>query len=255
MSFLRNIVKNVAMASTLLLSLNACGPTYPNCETDEHCAEQQQYCVGDLCQQCRDNSHCTEAGKQCIDSKCQYPNGYCDPNRPCPGNAKCRNNQCGAECLDNSECGAGQYCDNGSCTAKPECGPNADKPSCEEGYNCVSGRCQLNLTQCRPSEPIYFDFDKANIKKTEMAKIKEVVACLNGKNVAPVMLSGHTDLEGSEEYNNALGERRAAEVQKQLLRANVPASLLSTVSYGENRPAVQSDRREAKNRRVEFDAR
>jgi peptidoglycan-associated lipoprotein len=255
MSFLRNLVKNVAMASTLLLSLNACGPTYPNCETDEHCAEQGEFCVGELCKQCKEDANCTEPGKICVNNSCQYKNGYCDANRQCAGNQKCRNNVCGAECLDNSECGAGQFCDNGSCSAKPECGPNADKQACDEGYNCVAGRCQLNLTQCRPSEPIYFDFDKSNIRKSEIAKLKEVLTCLTGKNVAQVMLSGHTDLEGSEEYNISLGDARAKSVETYLQRANVPASLLSTVSYGESRPAVNTDRREARNRRVEFDAR
>jgi peptidoglycan-associated lipoprotein len=160
---------------------------------------------------------------------------------------------CGAECLDNSECGSSEFCDEGSCTAKPECGPNADKTECDGGYECESGKCVERFTECRPSEPVYFDFDRSNIKRSEKSKLDEVAECFKGDHVARMTIGGHTDEEGDVSYNMALGEERANSVRKYLERVGVNSSLLNPVSYGEDRPAVNGAGRQPKNRRVEFE--
>jgi len=69
-----------------------------------------------------------------------------------------------------------------------------------------------------------------------------------------VVLEGHTDERGSREYNMALGERRAAAVQRYLAGQGVSPSQLELVSYGEEKPAAMGSNEEAwaQNRRVEL---
>lgn len=234
------------------LLASACGPTYPKCENDDHCADKGEYCLQGMCQQCRDNSHCGE-NYECSAGKCARPVGFCDDSTPCPGNQKCRDNRCGAECLDNSECGAGTFCKDGSCLTKPECGEGADNPACPEGSECLSGRCQVKVVQCS-AEPVYFDFNRSNIKRNQRAALDQIAECLQQPNTADMTLAGHADERGTIEYNMALGQRRADEAQSYLTNKGVPPSKLRTTSYGEEQPAVNGSNESAwkKNRRTEF---
>ncbi len=232
-----------------------CGPTYPNCEDDTHCEEKGEHCLNKVCAQCRDNSHCKGPGMECTaDGKCRRRPGYCDDTVSCPGNQKCRDNECGAECLGDNECAENQYCDGGSCIARPQCGENALTAECAPGMKCSGGRCIPNLTACRPGEPIYFDFDRSNVKRNQREKLDGVFSCLQGEHVAPVRLEGHADERGTEEYNLALGQRRADAVRKYLEQKGVSPDRLSTTSYGEEQPAENghNERSWSKNRRVEF---
>jgi peptidoglycan-associated lipoprotein len=242
----------------LLLLLNACTPEYPKCKTDDHCAEKGEYCVAEFCQKCRSNDHCKVAGQVCGSSNtCQYKTGYCDDKQACPGNQKCRNNECGPECIaGKSECSASQYCDenSGTCITKPQCGSRADREKCENGFDCISGTCRQKVTTCELSEPVYFKFDSDRLLKKEQSKLDTVANCLKGDSVAAIQVAGNADQEGSEDHNLALGEKRAQAVYDYLLRVGVPSSLMRTISYGENKPAIDSPGRQAKNRRVEFEA-
>ena len=69
-----------------------------------------------------------------------------------------------------------------------------------------------------------------------------------------MVIEGHCDSRGSDEYNRALGERRALAAKEYLLGKGVAESRIRTISYGEERPAVQGDDEESrsKNRRDEF---
>jgi peptidoglycan-associated lipoprotein len=71
---------------------------------------------------------------------------------------------------------------------------------------------------------------------------------------AQIRLEGHTDERGSREYNIGLGERRAQAVRRVLMLQGATANQLSTVSYGEERPAATGSDEEAwrLNRRVEL---
>jgi len=253
MSTFHRLLLSLPFGVLFLFSSTAC-VEYPNCKNDEHCAEKGEVCVANLCKKCRDNSQCGE-GQECSGNVCSYRIGYCNDSRPCPGSQKCRSNECGPECLGNEECGSNQFCDEGSCAVKPECGVNADRESCDEGYDCQGGRCVRQMVNCSPSDPIYFDFDRYNVKRTEKPKLEEVAECLRGANAARATLAGHTDEEGDTSYNLALGERRASAIYDFLVRLGVKSSLLNTISYGEDRPAVDRSGRQPKNRRVEFEAR
>ena len=101
---------------------------------------------------------------------------------------------------------------------------------------------------------VYFDFDSAEIKG-EGTDIVAAHAKYLAKNPATrVRLEGHTDERGSREYNIGLGERRAQSVRRALLLQGAADTQISTVSYGEERPAVagHDESAWAKNRRVEL---
>jgi len=90
-------------------------------------------------------------------------------------------------------------------------------------------------------DTVLFDFDSSAIKASEQAKIAHVADYLkaNNKPLTGVRIEGHCDERGTEEYNRSLGERRAIAVREELLRLGIEAGRVETVSFGEDRPAVQ----------------
>jgi peptidoglycan-associated lipoprotein len=101
---------------------------------------------------------------------------------------------------------------------------------------------------------VYFDYDRAEIKPEYIAVVAAHAKYLNGNPNRKVRLEGHSDERGSREYNIGLGERRAQAVRRALMLQGVAEAQITTVSYGEERPAVQGsdEAAYAKNRRVEF---
>ena len=101
--------------------------------------------------------------------------------------------------------------------------------------------------------PIYFALDSSEIRSEFRGALEQGAAALN-ESGATVLIEGHCDERGSEEYNMALGERRAGAVRKYLANLGVPNSQMSIVSYGEVRPAVSGSTESAwrMNRRAEF---
>lgn len=86
------------------------------------------------------------------------------------------------------------------------------------------------------AERIYFDFDKYNIKPEAEAVLKKKADFLKTNSVYAVLIAGNCDERGTNEYNMALGERRAQSAKKYLVTLGIPVNRLSTVSYGEERP-------------------
>lgn len=101
---------------------------------------------------------------------------------------------------------------------------------------------------------IYFDFDKYNIKDDQRARLTDNAEQLLKKTDISVMLEGHCDERGTEAYNIALGEKRARAVRDFLVQYGVPATRLSTKTFGEERPVCKEKNEECywRNRRVEF---
>jgi len=106
----------------------------------------------------------------------------------------------------------------------------------------------------REETVVYFDFDSAEIKRESRAVLEAHAAYLAANRNASVVLQGHTDERGTKEYNMALGERRAESVKQFLVVNDVNRGQIETVSYGEERPAVDESNEEAyaQNRRVEI---
>jgi len=104
-------------------------------------------------------------------------------------------------------------------------------------------------------QTIYFDFDQSTIRADQRDKLKtDAKAIQSQSNLGVVTLQGNCDERGSEEYNLALGERRAMAVKTYLVDLGVSASRLRTVSFGESKPAVAGHDESAWkwNRRVDF---
>jgi peptidoglycan-associated lipoprotein len=101
---------------------------------------------------------------------------------------------------------------------------------------------------------IYFDFDRSDIRPEFASLITAHARHLAGASATRIRLEGHTDERGSREYNIALGERRAQEVRRALMLQGAGDVQLTTVSYGEERPAAEGSDEAAyeKNRRVEL---
>jgi peptidoglycan-associated lipoprotein len=101
---------------------------------------------------------------------------------------------------------------------------------------------------------IYFDYDRAEIKPEFVPIVTAHAKYLNTNGANKIRLEGHSDERGSREYNIGLGERRAQAVRRALMLQGVTEAQITTVSYGEERPAVQGsdEAAYAKNRRVEL---
>ncbi|HYB66209.1 MAG TPA: peptidoglycan-associated lipoprotein Pal [Steroidobacteraceae bacterium] len=101
---------------------------------------------------------------------------------------------------------------------------------------------------------VYFDFDSAVIKGQGVDVVAAHAKYLAANSQARVRLEGNTDERGSREYNIGLGDRRAQSVRRALLLQGVAEGQITTVSYGEERPADpgHDEAAWAKNRRVEI---
>lgn len=101
---------------------------------------------------------------------------------------------------------------------------------------------------------VYFDYDQDSIKSEYRSIVAENGKYLAANPSSRVRLEGHADERGSREYNIGLGERRAQAVKQALLLQGAGASQITTVSYGEERPAATGSDEESwgLNRRVEI---
>jgi peptidoglycan-associated lipoprotein len=103
-------------------------------------------------------------------------------------------------------------------------------------------------------DTVYFEFDKYNVKPSELNKVQSVANYLKGQPGNSVLVEGHCDERGTPGYNLALGDRRALSVRESLINFGVPSERVHTISYGEDKPADLGHNEAAysKNRRSEF---
>lgn len=101
---------------------------------------------------------------------------------------------------------------------------------------------------------IHFDFDSYVLKPQARKKLDQNAEILKALSSVEIRVEGHCDERGSDEYNLALGERRAQAAMNYLIALGIDADRMSTISYGEERPLVMGHNEEAwaKNRRAEF---
>lgn len=101
---------------------------------------------------------------------------------------------------------------------------------------------------------VYFDFDKDDIRPDQQAALDAKVPILNANADMRIRIEGNTDDRGSDEYNLALGQRRAASVRRYLVARGVAEGRMDIVSYGEQHPVAQGENEDAwaLNRRAEF---
>ena len=102
---------------------------------------------------------------------------------------------------------------------------------------------------------VLFDFDKTNLKPEGKAEIDKLVAEMTKFGQDTVVVIGHTDSVGTDEYNMGLGQRRADSVAAYMKAAGIDAARIATKSMGESEPAVPNDSsaNRALNRRAVFE--
>ena len=101
---------------------------------------------------------------------------------------------------------------------------------------------------------VYFEFDSSTVRDDMKLALDNNTEWLRKRQDVKVELQGHADEKGTNEYNIALGERRAHSIKRYLADSGINEARISTISYGEERPADLGHTEEAlaKNRRVEF---
>jgi peptidoglycan-associated lipoprotein len=129
--------------------------------------------------------------------------------------------------------------------------PNTVIP--QTGARSIEGRPQDR--EKFKSFVVLFDFDRANVKASEAAKVQEVAAKFKSEDAATdLLIEGHCDERGTEEYNRSLGERRALALRELLVASGVSPERVHTVSFGKDKPADpgHDEAAHARNRRGEF---
>lgn len=114
---------------------------------------------------------------------------------------------------------------------------------------------KVAATRMRLLETIYFEYDADELRDDARASLDAKIAVMNANPGLRIKVNGHCDERGSDEYNIALGRRRAEAAKRYLTDRGIDASRIETSSFGRERPAVQGTGEEAwsKNRRDEFE--
>ena len=122
-----------------------------------------------------------------------------------------------------------------------------DQAAMEKANEFLEGRTS------GPLLPVYFDFDKSNIREDQRVRIDKNGAFLKENNVR-VRIEGNCDERGTSEYNIALGERRAINAKNYLINLGIHEDSLHAISYGEEKPLLRGhdEYSWAQNRRDDF---
>jgi peptidoglycan-associated lipoprotein len=115
-------------------------------------------------------------------------------------------------------------------------------------------QAQMREARSTIEEMVFFDYDMAEITADAEASLRSKLPILRNSPHLMIRMEGHADERGSNEYNVALGSRRAEAVRQWLSDSGISGDRFTTTSYGEDRPLVNRSDEEAwaRNRRVEF---
>ncbi len=116
-------------------------------------------------------------------------------------------------------------------------------------------RAAMEAARAAFATAIYFDLDKSDLKAEARALLDAKLPLLRANANVRIRIAGHADDRGSDEYNVALGQRRAAAAKRYLVDQGIAADRIDVVSFGEERPAAMGTGEESwsKNRRDEFE--
>lgn len=113
----------------------------------------------------------------------------------------------------------------------------------------------ITATRSTFEEMIFFDYDQADLTAESRETLDAKLPILRANPAMRIRIAGHTDERGSDEYNIALGQRRAAAAKRYLAAQGIAEERMDVVSYGEERPLVEGADESAwsQNRRDEFE--
>ncbi len=119
-------------------------------------------------------------------------------------------------------------------------------------YDCPEAELQP-VAQIEPAAPpapvealpasgvIFFDLDDAGLNSEGAASLGAIIGEIKGRDLGGITIAGHTDTSGSADHNMALSQRRANTVASELIKAGVPATIISATGYGQTDLAVPTD--------------
>jgi peptidoglycan-associated lipoprotein len=138
-----------------------------------------------------------------------------------------------------------------STPTEPPPGPPAPPGGAGMGSRNIVPGSQQDL-EASAGDRVFFAFDRADISPEARQILTRQADWLRRYPNVAVTIEGHCDERGTREYNLALGERRAQAAKNVLVASGIPASRISTISYGKERPAVvgSSEDSYAQNRRA-----
>jgi peptidoglycan-associated lipoprotein len=144
--------------------------------------------------------------------------------------------------------------------AKDKVSDEAMKPSTDKdamGQEEPLESKPIGISEGRTSEgmlPVYFDFDSSDIRNDQVPRVETNAEFLTDNDATVIRIEGNTDPRGTNEYNMALGERRALSAKKYLVNLGISDSRLSTISFGEERLLMHGhdELSWAQNRRADF---
>jgi peptidoglycan-associated lipoprotein len=225
-------------------------PTYPTCGGDKDCQEGER-CINKRCQQCGDDSHCAPF-EHCDKGACVLNQGACRTSGDCPDGV-CKDNKCGP-CQTDAECGPDRTCQNGRCLGRGACKVDED---CADDEDCIDGRCKREGrgdgdAGCR-LEPVYFGFDNVGLDDAARTALNNNAECVQSVQGRGVLVIGHTDPRGTEEYNIALSENRAQTVGDYLARLGIDPARFRFVPKGETEATGSDESGWSQDRRVELE--
>jgi peptidoglycan-associated lipoprotein len=128
-----------------------------------------------------------------------------------------------------------------ACAKTPEPTPVAVAPAAPAGI--VPGS-QEDLV-ANVGDRVFFDFNKSGLREDAQATLDKQAAWLEKYGSVNVQIAGNTDERGTEEYNLALGQRRANSAASYLKAKGVASARMTTISYGKDRPVAQGSTEEA----------
>ncbi|MCA9582946.1 MAG: OmpA family protein, partial [Myxococcales bacterium] len=158
-----------------------------------------------------------EKGQSCNGGRCDDIVGYCDTAGDCPDGQECQGNRCVAPLQSRDGDGTG-----------------------------AAGECEL--------QSISFGFDADELDPSARSTAQANLRCMRDRGIEGVHLTGHADPRGTEEYNLALGDRRAHAVADYLSSLGLSSEATSTSSMGEEMARGTDEASYAKDRRVDIRA-
>lgn len=226
------------------------GPKYPSCDADGECNadgkhQETRVCVDHKCVECRDDGGCGDTPRRvCKAGRCETREGFCDDKSTCPNGIPCTDNKCGGvsiastpviECDDDHPCkGKNEQCQNGHCVGPQPGGPG-----------------------CRDFGAPTFDFDSPELSEPMKQALSRLAGCLMTGSLKgrKVLLTGHCDPRGENEYNMSLGAQRSERARSFLLNLGVAEPQVTTSSRGKLDATGSEESTWQQDRRVDIEVR
>lgn len=128
--------------------------------------------------------------------------------------------------------------------------PPSEEKTLQEGE--ISDQQIVEIT--RQMQPVFYEYNRSDIREDQIQALQNNARVLKQYGTANVLIEGHCDERGTDEYNLALGERRAKAAKDYLASLGISDGRMNTISYGESKPFAEGHDEGAwqQNRRAHF---